>query len=280
MSTYLLVPGAWLGGWCWEHVAAELRVAGHTVIPATLTGLGERAHLLSREIDLDTHISDIVGLFEYRDLHDVILVGHSYGGTVITGVAERVPDRIRRLIYLDASVPRNGELNDDVIGPTMAAQLRASAMSEGEGWKVPPARYVIGRLSDHPLRDWVAARLKPHPLRPFAEPVSLHSPEAAALPRAFIQTTQSDLYRGLIARARQAGWHCQEMGGGHYAMITEPKAVAVALIEPPGEGRSGVGAASNPLRRSGRVYNRGGSWSGCVVCAPDCRPGGAHHSGP
>jgi len=233
MSTFLLVPGAWLGGWCWEHVTPDLRAAGHTVIPATLTGLGERAHLLSREIDLDTHISDIVGLFEYRDLHDVILVGHSYGGTVITGVAERVPDRIRRLVYLDASVPRDGESNDDVIGTPMAAQLRASAMSDGEGWMVPPAPYVIGRLSEHPLRDWVAARLKPHPLRPFAEPVRLSSPEAAALPRAFIQTTQSDLYRRLIARARQAGWYCREIGGGHYSMITEPKTVAAALNQLP-----------------------------------------------
>jgi pimeloyl-ACP methyl ester carboxylesterase len=150
MSTFLLVPGAWLGGWCWRYVASDLRAAGHKVIPATLTGLGERAHLLSRDIDLETHISDIVGLFEYRDLHNVVLVGHSYGGIVITGVAERVPDRIQRLVYLDASVPCDGESNDDVIGPVMAAQLRASAVSEGDGWKVPPASYVIERLSGHP----------------------------------------------------------------------------------------------------------------------------------
>jgi pimeloyl-ACP methyl ester carboxylesterase len=234
MSTFLLVPGAWLGGWCWRYVAADLRANAHTVIPATLTGLGERAHLLSREIDLDTHISDIVAMFEYRELHDVILVGHSYGGTVITGVAERVPDRIQRLVYLDASVPRDGDSNDTVIGPVMAEQLRASAVSEGEGWKVPPTPYVVGQLSGHPLREWVTARLKPHPLRPFAEPVRLSSAEAAGLPRAFIQTTQSDLYRGLIARARQAGWYCQEIGGGHYAMITEPNAVAAALNAVPG----------------------------------------------
>jgi pimeloyl-ACP methyl ester carboxylesterase len=231
VSTFLLVPGAWLGGWCWLHVAHSLRPNGHRVISATLTGLGERAHLLSPDINLDTHISDIVALFEYRDLHDVILVGHSYGGTVITAVAERVASRIRRLVYLDASVPRDGESNDDVIGPTMAAQLRASAMADGEGWKVPPAPYVLQRLSEHPLREWIAARLKPHPLRPFAEPVRLSSPQAAALPRAFIQTTQSDLYRGLLARAREAGWQCREIGGGHYAMITEPKAVATALDE-------------------------------------------------
>ena len=103
-------------------------------------------------------------------------------------------------------MPRDGESNDDVIGPTMAAQLRASAMSEGEGWKVPPAPYVIERLSDHPLREWVTARLRPHPLRPFAEPVRLSSEQAVALPRAFVQTTQSDLYGvSLHEPGRQAG---------------------------------------------------------------------------
>jgi len=233
VSTFLLVPGAWLGGWCWRHVALDLRTGGHRVIPATLTGLGERAHLLSPDVDLDMHISDIVALFEYRDLHDVILVGHSYGGTVITGAAEQVADRIRRLVYLDASVPRDGESNDAVIGSAMAAQLRASAMAEGDGWKVPPAPYVLQRLSEHPLREWVAARLKPHPLRPLAQPVRLRSRQAAMLPRAFIQTTQSDLYRGLMARAREAGWYCHEIGGGHYAMITEAKAVAAVLNELP-----------------------------------------------
>jgi pimeloyl-ACP methyl ester carboxylesterase len=231
MATFLMVPGAWLGGWCWRSVAADLRAAGHRVIGATLTGLGERAHLMSRKIDLRTHVSDIVGLFHCRDLREVILVGHSYGGTVITASADRVPDRIRRLVYLDASVPRDGESNDDVIGPTMAAQLRASAVSSGDGWRVPPAPYVIERLSDHPLRSWVEARLTPHPLRPFSEPVQLHSRKAAVLPRAFIQTTQSELYNGLIARAREAGWYCREIGGGHYAMFTEPKVVASALKE-------------------------------------------------
>src|SRR6266849_9062347 len=102
MSTFLLVPGAWLGGWCWRYVAADLQAAGHTVVPATLTGLGERAHLLSPAISLEMHVADIVNLFDDRDLREVLLVGHSYGGTVTTAVAERVPDRIGRLVYLDA----------------------------------------------------------------------------------------------------------------------------------------------------------------------------------
>jgi pimeloyl-ACP methyl ester carboxylesterase len=230
MATFLLVPGAWLGGWC-RDVATDLRATGHTVIPATLTGLGERAHLLSPEISLETHVADILGLFHFRDLHDVILVGHSYGGTVITAVAEQVPDRIRRLVYLDASVPRDGESNDDVIGPIMAEQLHARAVSGGEGWRVPPAPYVIERLSEDAVRSWVAARLRPHPYRPFNEPVRLRSRDAADLPRAFIQTTQSELYNELMSRARKAGWYCRDIGGGHYAMFTQPRVVAAALSE-------------------------------------------------
>lgn len=229
MPIFLLVPGAWLGGWCWRDVAAQLRANGHTVLCPTLTGLGERAHLLSPEISLDTHVADIYRLFHYRDVTDVILVGHSYGGTVITAVAERVPHLIRRLVYLDASVPRDGQSNNDVIGTEMAVQLRASAASTGDGWRVPPAPYVLAQLSDYSLRSWVKARLTPHPLRPFDEPVTLRSREAAALPRAFLRSTQSDLYEGFLNQARVAGWYCDEIGGGHYSMFTQPEVVASAL---------------------------------------------------
>jgi pimeloyl-ACP methyl ester carboxylesterase len=231
MLTFLFVPGAWLGGWCWRDVAAHLRSGGHTVLCPTLTGLGERAHLMCPEISLDTHVADIVSLFHYRGLTDVILVGHSYGGTVITAVAERAPHLIRHMVYLDASVPRDGESNNDVIGTEMASQLRASAVSAGDGWRVPPAPYVVAQLSDHSVRSWVKARLTAHPLRPFDDPVKLRSPEAAVLPRAFVRSTQSDLYEGLLTRARAAGWHCQEIGGGHYPMFSRPQAVARALYQ-------------------------------------------------
>jgi len=233
MSTFLFVPGAWLGGWCWRDVATPLRAAGHLVIDATLTGLGERAHLLNPQIGLQTHVADIVGLLHYRDLNGVILVGHSYGGIVITAVAEWAPERIRRLVYLDASVPRDGESNDDVVGAEMAARLRSDAQSRGEGWRVPPAEYVLTGLTDA-MRVWVEERLTPHPLRSFAEPVQLRPQAAAALPRAFIRTSpQSDLYGRLIARARNAGWYCRELSGGHYAMLREARTVAVALGELP-----------------------------------------------
>jgi len=233
MSVFVLIPGAWLGGWCWRDVADPLRRLGHCVVAVTLTGLGERAHLLSREIGLDTHVGDLVGLLHYRDLKDVVLVGHSYGGTVITAVAERIPERIARLVYLDASVPRDGQSNNDVIGLEMATRLRASADAAGDGWRVPPASYVVESLPDT-IKTWAGARLTPHPLRCFDDKVTLRSQAAAALPRAFIRTSpRSDLYAGLIARAREAAWYCRELEGGHYAMLTQPQAVAAALSELP-----------------------------------------------
>src|SRR5918995_2086278 len=105
MAAYLLVPGAWLGGWAWKDVAARLRAEGHDVYPVTLTGLGERAHLATPDVDLETHIQDVVNVLFYEDLRDVVLVKHSYGGNVITGVADRSPERLRQLVYLDAATP-------------------------------------------------------------------------------------------------------------------------------------------------------------------------------
>jgi pimeloyl-ACP methyl ester carboxylesterase len=139
MATFLFVAGAWLGGWCWRDVAAALRADGHTVSCATLTGLGERAHLVNREVGLGLHVADVLCLLQHEDLSDVVLVGHSYGGTVITAVAEQASHRIRRLVYLDASVPLDDQTNNDVIGPEIAGALRSAADS-GDGWLVPALR--------------------------------------------------------------------------------------------------------------------------------------------
>jgi len=230
MAVFVLVPGAWLGGWCWRNVAAALRADGHAVVGCTLSGLGERSHLLTRETGLDTHVTDIANLLRYRDLRDVVLVGHSYGGMVVTAVAEQAAERIGRLVYLDASVPIDGQSNDDVIGGEMASRLRAAAQAQGDGWRVPPADYVTERLPER-LRDWVGERLTAHPLRAFTQPVKLQCAAAAALPRAFIRTTRSPLYDRLLEGAQQAGWPCRELAGGHYAMLSEPQAVAAALAE-------------------------------------------------
>lgn len=229
MTTFLLVPGAWLGGWWWRDVTPHLRASGHRVVAATLTGLGERAHLLRSDIGLATHVADVVGLLHHRDLSDVTLVGHSYGGTVITAVAEQAPERLRRLVYLDAAVPRDGESNDDVVGSGLAGELRSAAAAEGKGWRVPPDASLADELVE-PIRSWAVARLTPHPLQSFAEPVRLGSRAAAELPRAFLRSSpRSALYTSLLQRARADGWVCRELEGGHYPMFTEPRLVAAAL---------------------------------------------------
>jgi pimeloyl-ACP methyl ester carboxylesterase len=170
--------------------------------------------------------------FAPQDLKGVTLVGHSYGGTVITAAAELVPDRIGRLVYLDAAVPRDGESNNDVVGPELAADLREVAKSAGEGWRVPPPAPSIGSGLPDSLRSWIEERLTPHPLRSFDQPVHLRSPVAAALPRAFIRTSrQSALYAGLMERAQKGGWICRDLEGGHYPMFSEPRRVAWALAE-------------------------------------------------
>jgi pimeloyl-ACP methyl ester carboxylesterase len=228
--TFMLVPGAWLGEWCWRDVASVLRVAGHDTIAMTLTGLAERADLLSPEIGLDTHVADVVSLLNRRNLRHVTLVGHSYGGTVITAVAEQVPERVRCVAYLDASVPQDGESNNDVLGPEMAARIRAIAREAGDGWRVPSPPIADWNLPDS-LSAWVEQRLTPHPLRSLEQPVRLQSLAAAGLGRAFLQSSvRSVLYGRLMDRARRAGWHCRDLTGGHYPMFTAPGAVAAALL--------------------------------------------------
>src|SRR5215218_11345208 len=137
MATYVLVGGAWLGGWCWQPIARHLRDQGHNSYPLTLTGLGERAHLASPEVDLETHITDVVNLIEFEDLHDVVLVGHSYAGIVVTGVADRIPERISLLAYLDSGPSPDGVSFLDLQPPAARELLERLIEQEGEGWRLP-----------------------------------------------------------------------------------------------------------------------------------------------
>ena len=163
MATFLLVHGGWAGGWHWREVASLLRAAGHEVFTPTLTGLGERVHLASPDVGLDTHIQDILMVLEYEELRDVILIGYSYSGMVITGVAERAADRLAHLVYLDAYVPRDGESLLDMLGPDAAAFIEQAAQAYGDGWRIP-----------HDPPD--APRRTPHPLKTGQQPVSRHEP--------------------------------------------------------------------------------------------------------
>jgi pimeloyl-ACP methyl ester carboxylesterase len=235
MATYVLIPGAWLGGWCWDRVAPLLRAAGHQVLTPTLTGLGDRAHASTADVNLRTHVLDVVDVIVHANVRDAILVGHSYGGTVITGAAQEIPERLQWLVFLDASAPRPGESNNDVLSPGLAERLRESARKDGSRFFVPPPPVETLGL-DSETRAWVEPRLTPHPLASLEEPLSKRE-HAAHVRRAFLLTSlTSEWYRALYDRWRARGWYCRELEGGHYAMFTAYRSVANALLQLEGHG--------------------------------------------
>src|SRR5258707_5324266 len=159
--TFVLVHGAWHGGWCWQRVADRLRGGGHAVFTPTLTGLGERSHLLRAGIDLNTHITDIVNVMKWEDLSDVVLCGHSYGGMIIAGVAEQMAPAIRSIVFLDAFVPRNGESTQDLTGAAVREGIQA-ALQRGEIGMPPRTGEAFGvNPAD---RAWVDRLCVPQPI--------------------------------------------------------------------------------------------------------------------
>jgi pimeloyl-ACP methyl ester carboxylesterase len=235
MATYVLVHGGGHGGWCYTRVARILRDAGHEVHAPTLTGLGERAHLLNEDVDLDMHIRDVVALLFYEDLRDVILVGHSYGGMVITGIADRAVDRIGRLVYLDAANPVNGQSLVDVAGPIIEATRPLGQVVDGVELVLLPAPgagafYGVTNPDD---MAWMDERLTGHPWRCFEQSLELTNEDALwKIPQYHIvcSSTLATRDRALIDEARQAN-RLWEIDTGHDLMITEPKKVADALLQ-------------------------------------------------
>ena len=219
MATYVLVHGACHGGWCWRRVAPLLRAARHEVFTPTLTGLGERAHLAHRGIDLEAHIQDVAAVLAYEELREVVLVGHSYAGLVITGVAERAADRLAQLVYLDAGVPRDGEAGLDLFAPEEVAAMRARVAAAGEGWRLPPPGgeqpWDVTSPDDV---QWVRSKVTPHPFATFTQPLRLANPAAAALPKTFIHCTGTAPSRWreiCLRRVRsEPGWRYRALATG------------------------------------------------------------------
>ena len=229
MAAFVLVHGAWHGGWCWKLVAPALRRAGHEVYAPSLTGLGERRHLASRAVDLDTHIQDVVGLLEMEDLERVILLGHSYGGMVVTGAAERAAGRISQLVYLDAFVPQNGKCLLDYAVPERAARMR----EEGErtGFVTPPPMSLWGLAKPEHLA-FVGPREVPHPFGTMVQKIRLkHEPQ---LPRTFIYCSSpaTGSFDQFAAKYRNdPAWRFHELPTGHDAMLLMPEALTRILLE-------------------------------------------------
>jgi pimeloyl-ACP methyl ester carboxylesterase len=227
---FVLVHGAWHGGWCWRRVARLLRDAGHEVFTPTLTGFGERAHLLSADIGPDTLVQDLVGVLDSEELTDVVLVGHSFGALVALAVAERVPERLRRIVLLDGLVVDAGETPFAGLSPASAAARTAAAEASGGVAFPPPGGAAFG-LADPEDIAWVDRRLTPHPLRTYAEPFPLHAPLGGGRPVTYVACTGPayPAIHSAHAIARREGWEFRELATGHDAMISAPEATAELL---------------------------------------------------
>ena len=230
--TFVLVHGAFHGGWCWRQVAERLRAQGHTVFTPTQTGCGERSHLMSAAITLDTFVDDIAHVLIWEDLHEVVLVGHSFGGNAISGVADRMPERLRQLIYLDAAMLEGGQSMFDLLDPQVVATRLAAAQASG-GLSVAPPPAAMFDIQDEALAKEVQARLTPHPLSTYTSPLKLAHPVANGLPAVYVQCT-APVFAGLQpARdwVRASGMKTVELAAGHDAMITAPELLTDLLTQ-------------------------------------------------
>ena len=183
---YILVHGAWHGAWVWDRVRSELETSGIKVYTPTLTGLGERVHLMSPEIGLETHVNDIVSLIEDEKICDIVLVGHSYAGIVTTVVANRIAEKIARLVYLDAVVPKSGQCHLDHVPTEYRKYIEIQVKINGEGWKIPVVNKELLGLEHEKDIDWVMPKLIPHPYRTFTDLVYLAPETYSSVPRSYL----------------------------------------------------------------------------------------------
>jgi pimeloyl-ACP methyl ester carboxylesterase len=239
---FVLVHPAWHGAWFWKKVVPLLRKQGHLAFTPTLTGLGERSHLARADVGLDVHVNDIGNVLKYEDLRDVVLVGHSSSGVVITGVADRAPDRIAHVVYLDAFVPEHGQAVFDLVAPDRRQMMETLVRTEGEGWFLPrfapPAwetivRDMWGVTATDDVR-WMLDRLGPTPVGHFRDPVHRTNPAAEKLPRAYIRCRQFpnprfDQHAAMAQRSEL--WRYRELASSHHAPVTMPEKVADLLME-------------------------------------------------
>lgn len=228
--TFVLMHGAWHGGWCWAAVADILRARGHRVTTPTQTGLGERRHLMSPDITVATFIDDLANHIQYEDLSDVTLVGHSFGGLAVSGTAELMPERIRNIIYLDCTMLRGGECMADYLTQgEMLSRIRTADSSGGVSVPPPPA-HVFGVL-DPAMAEACQARLTPHPLRTFQSPLPINGLPGNALPARYIACMDPGYHKP----GRVTGWcdafglQYSEIATGHDAMITAPEVLSEML---------------------------------------------------
>lgn len=227
---FVLVHGAWHGGWCWRRVSDRLDRLGHKVYAPSLTGLGDRSHLISSRINVTTHITDIVNLIRFEDLKDIVLVGHSYAGFVISGVAERELSKIRSIVFLDAFVPQNGQsiysLSSQRLRDTVETAIRQGQVG------MPPAGAAYFKVNEKD-RAWVDAKCTPQPVGTYGEPIAITGARERIARKTYIRTIgwNAPGFDAVVTRLRNdPSWRVQEMPCGHEAMIDMPERLTELLV--------------------------------------------------
>ena len=238
MSHIVLVHGAWQGAWCWERVGPLLRQAGHDVTAESLAGCGERSAELSPAVTLERHVEEVTASLPDGDRRDVVLVGHSYSGMVITGVAERVPERLAGLVYVDAFYPAHGQSALDQMPLPFQAMFRQRAADEGDGWRLPAddALLDVWGLLDADLRLWVRPRLTDWSLNCFTSPLDAPRLHRNALPRVYVAADGDDYparaaFAPIASAAQADGCRIEHLATGHDMMLEAPRALADIVLE-------------------------------------------------
>lgn len=230
MATFLVAHGAWSAGWAWKKMHSLMHAAGHRLITPTYTGLGERSHLAHPGIDLETHIADVLGVLRWEELSDVILIGHSYGGMVATGVADRAREAVTQLVYVDAFAPQDGQSAFDMMPPERAEAMRERARREGEGWRIPPNPVPEDTTANDAA--WATPKRVPQPLQTFERKLMLRH-GAPALPRHYVyclRVAPGDGFRPSYERAKREGWGTSVIDASHNPHITAPETL-MAILE-------------------------------------------------
>jgi pimeloyl-ACP methyl ester carboxylesterase len=235
-ATYVLVHGAWQGASTWEATVDRLRARDHRVFTPTLTGLGDRSHQLTPDVDLEAHIKDVMTCLTYDDLRDVVLVGHSYGGMVITGVTERARERVAKLVYVDAFVPKDGDSALSLLPPPFQQAFREQAQTQGDGWRLPASekQLDIWGLKPGPAREFVRSKLCDFSLRCFEQAIRL-PPDTTSIDRTYIACVAPGYparpaFAPFAEKAKREGWRYHELPAGHDCHVELPDELAAILL--------------------------------------------------
>lgn len=229
-TTFVLVHGAWHGAWCWRPVEQMLEAAGARVVTPTLTGLGDRAHLLAPSTGLDTHVQDVIATFETEELQDVVLVGHSYAGLVVTTVAATIPERIKRLVIVDGFLPEAGEVGIELL-PERAAGHYLDSARENDGLVIDPRPLENLGVTDQKIIEELGPRLTPHPAKTYLDAVEKGLSDVPFTGDYLLCSGWPTPFARFAERADTAGWRVVELDADHEVMVTNPALLNQTLLQ-------------------------------------------------